>query len=119
MSEPKDPMRSFAGVMSGVLILEAIVVLLALPWVAKLGGGVATWQGILIGACAFVRRPFGIPLVIALQVVMIGCVFAVTALGVLGVIFGAVWGYLLWIRHDVATRMREGTLPSQQSTEDG
>ena len=51
-----------------------------------------------------------------LQLVMIACWFAVVALGVLGLVFGLVWVVLLWMRHDVARRMAEGRLPSQQPT---
>jgi len=117
-----DPMRSFAGVMALTLILEVIVVLLAIPVIAKLGDGLATWQGVLVGAlalalvatCAFVRRPWGRWVAAGLQVVMIACWFAVVALGVLGLVFGLVWAVLLWMRWDVAKRMAEGRLPAQQ-----
>jgi Protein of unknown function (DUF4233) len=117
-----DPLRSFRGVVVATLVLEAIVVLLALPVVAKLGEGLATWQGILVGAvalallmaCGAAGRPWGIGLAAGLQVVMIACWLAVPALGVLGVVFGLVWAVLLWMRHDVAKRMAEGRLPSQQ-----
>lgn len=122
MTTPPDPMKGFHGVLSGTLILEAIVVLLALPVVAKLGSGLATWQGILVGvlallmvvACAFLRRPWGIGFGLALQGLMIASGLAVVELGVLGLIFGAVWVYLLWLRRDVARRLAEGTLASQQ-----
>ncbi len=124
MSKPVDPMRSFVGVMSATLVLEVIVVLLALPVVAKLGEGIATWQGVLVGAlalallvtCAFLRKPWGRWVAAGLQVVMVACWFAVVALGVLGLVFGLVWAVLLWMRHDVAKRMAEGRLPSQQTT---
>ena len=123
-TKPVDPMRSFVGVMSATLVLEVIVVLLALPVVAKLGDGLGTWQGVLIGAlalallvtCAFLRKPWGRWVAAGLQVVMVACWFAVVALGVLGLVFGLVWAVLLWMRHDVATRMAEGRLPSQQPT---
>jgi hypothetical protein len=117
-----DPMRSFGGVMALTLILEVIVVLLAMPVVAKLGDGLATWQGVLVGVlalalvvtCAFLRRPWGRWVAAGLQVVMIACWFAVVALGILGLVFGLVWAVLLWMRWDVAKRMAEGRLPSQQ-----
>ncbi len=38
-SAPPDPWKSFRGVMAGTLILEIITVLLALPVVAAVGGG--------------------------------------------------------------------------------
>jgi hypothetical protein len=123
MTSRPDPMKGFVGVMSATLILEVIVVLLALPVVAKLGAGLATWQGVLVGVLAllllvtfaFLRRPWGRWVAAGLQVVLIACWFAMTALGVLGLIFGLVWAILLWMRHDVAKRMAEGRLPSQQA----
>ena len=119
---PPDPMKSFRGVLLATLILEGIVVLLALPWVAKVGAGVGTWQGALVGAMALALflaggaagRPWGIGLALGLQVVLLACWFAVPALGIVGLIFGLVWGCLWWFRHDVAKRMAEGRLPSQQ-----
>ena len=52
--------------------------------------------------------------VIALQAILIAGFFAVTEVGVIGVLFGLVWTYLFWLRRDVAKRMAEGRLPSQQ-----
>jgi hypothetical protein len=123
MTRPSDPMKSFAGVMAAALILEVIVVLLAMPVLAKLGDGLATWQGLLVGAlalallltCAFLRRPWGKWVAAGLQVVLIACWFVVVALGILGLVFGLVWAALLWMRWDVARRMAEGRLPSQQA----
>jgi Protein of unknown function (DUF4233) len=124
-----DPMKSFAGVLMAALLLEMVVVLLSIPVVANLGGGMATWQGVLVGAlaaallltCGVLRRPWGIWVAASLQVVMIACWVALPALGILGLVFGVVWAILLWMRWDVARRMAEGRLPSQQpaeSTED-
>lgn len=117
-----DPLKSFRGVILATLLLEGIVVLLTLPWVAKLGSGVGSWQGALVGvlalahflACGVAGRPWGIWLALGLQVVLLACWFAVTALGIVGVIFAIVWGFLWWFRHDVAKRLAQGRLPSQQ-----
>ncbi|MEV7094104.1 DUF4233 domain-containing protein [Amycolatopsis sp. NPDC051045] len=120
--KPKDPMKGFRGVMSGTLIMEAITVALALPVVNKLGGGISTGTGwtviavavLLIATCGFVKRPWAVPLILALQVVLIALVFWLPAIAVLGVLFLAVWLWLLWLRRDVARRMAAGTLASQQ-----
>lgn len=119
----KDPMKSFRGVMAGTLILEAVVVALALPVVAKLGGGIGTGTGYLvlglivalIGTCAVLKRRWAVALIVTVHVVMIASWFAMTALGAIGVLFSLVWVYLLWLRRDVAKRMAEGRLPSQQT----
>ena len=121
-SKPKDPMKGFRGVMSGTLIMEAITVALALPVVNRLGGGISTGTGwaviavavLLVVTCGFVKRAWAVPLILALQVVLIALVFWLPAIAVLGAIFLAVWLWLLWLRRDVARRMAAGTLASQQ-----
>lgn len=121
MSAPgrKDPMKSFRGVMAAVLVLEAIVVLLALLVVAK-EDDIAAWQGWLVGllalamllACGVVGRPWGIYAAIGLQVVVAVVGFAVLpALGVVGLLFGAAWVWMLWLRNDVRRRMAQGGAP--------
>jgi hypothetical protein len=119
----KDPMKSFRAIMAVTLILEAIVVALALPVVAKLGGGVGTGMGYLvfglivalIGTCALVKRSWSVYVIAAIHLVMVASWFGMTALGGIGVVFGLVWVYLLWLRREVVKRMAEGRLPSQQS----
>jgi len=118
----KDPMKSFRGVMAGSLIMEGITVALALPVVAKLGGGVGSltgWSVIVIAValivlCGFLKKPWAVPAVLALQVALIAFVVALPAVAILGVIFLGIWLWLLWLRRDVARRMAAGTLPSQQ-----
>jgi hypothetical protein len=117
-----DPMKGFRGVMAGTLILEAIVVALSLLVVNRTGGGLASWKGALAGsivlglvlACALLRHRWSTWLVIALQVALIASAWVLMELGILGIVFGLVWTYLFWLRHDVARRMAEGRLPSQQ-----
>ncbi|MFC0113343.1 DUF4233 domain-containing protein [Kibdelosporangium aridum] len=119
-----DPMKGFRGVMAGALLIEAIVVALALLVVHRTGGGLASWKGVLVGGivlgliltCGLLRFSWAMYVVIALQVIMLVSFFAVPELGVLGLIFGLVWTYLFWLRRDVAKRMAEGRLPSQQDS---
>ena len=47
-----DPAKGLRGVMAATLLLEAIVVGLALLWVAKLGGGVSSFAGWVVGLLA-------------------------------------------------------------------
>ncbi|OLZ46707.1 DUF4233 domain-containing protein [Amycolatopsis keratiniphila] len=118
----KDPMKSFRGVMAGSLIMEGITVALALPVVAKLGGGVGSFTGwsviviavALIVLCGFLKKPWAVPAVLVLQVALIAFFVALPAVAILGVIFLGIWLWLLWLRRDVARRMAAGTLPSQQ-----
>jgi hypothetical protein len=118
----KDPMKSFRGVMAGSLIMEGITVALALPVVAKLGSGVGSftgWAVIVIAVafivlCGFLKKPWAVPAVLALQVALMAFFVTLPAVAVLGVIFLGIWLWLLWLRRDVARRMAAGTLPSQQ-----
>lgn len=126
MSAPPDPMKGIRGVFAMTLVLEAIVVLLALLVLSKFGGG-ATPLGVgiisglallMIVASGVQRRPWGLPLALALQAAAIACGVLVPALGVMGVVFALVWGGLLLMRRDVAQRMARGELPSQQQVRD-
>jgi hypothetical protein len=115
-------MKGFRGVMAGTLVLEAIVVALSLLVVAKLNGGLGTAAGIVVGAvvvlllvlCALLRRPWVVGPIWMAQAALIGCVFSSVPVGVVGVLFALIWGFLLWLRRDVARRMAAGELPSQQ-----
>ena len=117
-----DPWKGLRGIMAGTLVLEAIVVALALPVVGTLGGGLTTVSGALVAALAVAmvvasglqRRRWGLGFALALQALMIVSGLLVSALGILGVVFALVWVYLLYLRAEVARRMAEGSLPSQQ-----
>ena len=120
---PTDPMKGIRGIFAATLILESIVVLLALLVLPKFGGG-ATAAGVttmvvialaMIVASGLQRRPWGLQVALALQVVTVVAGFwLVTALGIMGLVFALVWAILLWMRYDVGKRMAEGRLPSQQ-----
>lgn len=121
-SAPPDPRKGFRGVMAGTLVMEAITVALALFAVAELYGGLNSVVGYLVGfdalalvvTCAFVRHDWAVIVILALQLVLVGCIFSAIAVGVVGVLFLAVWVYLLWLRREVSRRMAAGQLPSQQ-----
>ena len=121
-----DPTKGLRGVFAALLVLEAIVVGLALLVLPKFGTG-ATPLGIaLIGGVAVAmvvasglqRRPWGLGLAIALQVAVVACGLLVPALGLMGLVFAAVWGGILLMRRDVLRRMERGELPAQQAARD-
>lgn len=119
--QPKrDPWKGLRGVMAGTLILEAIVVGLALPVIAKLGGGISTTGGVvtialavaMIVAAGTLRTGWGLPLALVLQAVMIACGLFQFTLGVLGVMFALIWGYILWLRQDLIKHIDRGEPPA-------
>ncbi|MHA6798795.1 DUF4233 domain-containing protein [Bounagaea algeriensis] len=117
----RDPWKGLRGVMAGTLVLEFIVFGLALPIVWQFGAGVSSVGFGLVAALAVLmllagfvqQRPWGLRLALALQVCAVLCVFVHPAIGIMGVLFAAVWGYVLYLRRDVARRMREGRLYDQ------
>lgn len=121
-AQPPDPWKSFRGVMAGTLILEAIVVLLALPVVGKVGGGLTPAStGYLIGLavvlvllCGVQGRPWAIWVNLAMQLVLIAGVVVYGAIGIIGGVFLVVWLLIAYLRHEVLRRQRQGLLPGQQ-----
>ena len=109
MSE-RDPLRGLRGIFAGILMMEAIVVGLALLVIGRLGGGLAGWYtgslalAMAVAACVQ-PQPWGVGLALVLQVAMVAGWFAQPALGVLGLLFALVWGYLLYVRRAVARQL--------------
>ena len=117
-----DPWKSFRGVMAGTLILEAIVVLLALPVVSFSHGGL-TWVsgGFLLGMTVVLillagvqGRSWALKVDIAAQAVLIVGSIIHPAIGFIGVVFAAVWVLLAYLRAEVKRRQEQGLLPGQQ-----
>ncbi|GAA4391023.1 DUF4233 domain-containing protein [Tsukamurella soli] len=118
----KDPWRSFRGILSGTLILEVIVVLLALPVVFKLTHGLTLLKALyvlviavlLFLGCMVVKRPWALPAFCGLQLLLIAGWFVHPGIGMVGIVFGVVWAYIYYLERDVRKRMEEGRLPGQE-----
>jgi hypothetical protein len=123
---PPDPWKSFRGVMAGTLILEAIVVLLALPVVGMVGGGLTAWStAYLVGFAVFLvllagvqGRSWAIWLNLGVQLILVAGFFVYPAVGFVGVLFAIVWGVIAYLRSEVLRRQRRGLLPGQQQPPD-
>ena len=128
MSEPTpqpaqpNPLKGFRGVMAGAIVMEAITVGLALFTVADLYGGLNSVVGYLVGfdilvllaTCAFLRHNWTMIVIVVAQLVLVGCIVSAVAVGIVGLLFLAVWVYLFWLRREVSRRLAAGQLPSQQ-----
>jgi hypothetical protein len=123
MTQP-DPWKGFRGLMAGTLVLELITLLLAIPVIAKFGGGLGGGSGAYVAALSALlfcgaglqRRSWALYYNLALQLGLIAGWFIHPAIGVLGLLFGLVWLYFLYIRGDVARRQAAGLLPSQRQS---
>lgn len=121
-----DPWRSFRGVTAGTLILESIVVLLALPVVGAVGGGLTgTALAYLIGLAVLLLllvglqgRPWAIWVNLTVQLVPIAGFLLYPGIGFIGVLFAAVWAMIAYFRAEVLRRQRRGLLPGQQQPPD-
>lgn len=121
-----DPWKSFRGVMAGTLILEAIVVLLALPVVGTVGGGLTAFSMAYVIGFAIVLllmagiqgRPWAIWANLGVQVVLIAGWVVYPGVGLMGLLFAVVWGMIAYLRAEVLRRQRAGLLPSQQLPSD-
>ncbi len=121
-----DPWKSFRGVMAGTLILEAIVVLLALPVVSVFEGGLTAFTGtyligfavVLILLAGLQGRPWAIWVNLGIQVVLIAGWIVSGAVGFIGLVFTGVWVLIWYLRSEVKRREARGLLPGQQPPPD-
>lgn len=117
-----DPWKSFRGVMAATLILEMITVLLALPVVKSVGGGLTPWStsylvgfAVLLGLLAGLQgRPWAIWVNVGVQLVLVAGFLVYPAIGFMGLLFLVVWGVIAYLRAEVLRRQRLGLLPGQQ-----
>jgi uncharacterized protein DUF4233 len=124
---PENVWKSFRGVMAGTLILEAIVVLLALPVVGTVGGGLTSaalgfligLAGVLVLMAGLQGRSWAIWMNLAVQLVPIVGFVVYPGLGFIGALFAAVWALIAYFRAEVRRRERRGLLPGQGARPDG
>jgi hypothetical protein len=113
MTQPsglRNPTAAVRGVGAATLAIEALVLLLALVPLAKLGvdhAAAGIWLClalvvVAVGLAGLLRRPWAWwgGLLVPLSLV-VGGLFVSWALIVLGVLFGLVWAYVLNVRHTV------------------
>ncbi|HCA51623.1 MAG TPA: DUF4233 domain-containing protein [Mycobacterium sp.] len=112
--------------MAGTLILETITVLLALPVVKAVGGGLTPWStsylvgfAVLLVVLAGIQgRPWAIWVNLGAQLLLVAGFLIYPAIGFMGLLFGVVWGVIAYLRAEVLRRERLGLLPGQQRPND-
>ncbi|CAJ1501328.1 DUF4233 domain-containing protein [[Mycobacterium] holstebronense] len=115
MTEPTDapdPWRGFRGVMAATLILEAITVLLALPVVSVVGGGLTPFSLAYLLGLALVLllfagiqgRSWAIWANLALQPVLVAGFLIYPGVGIMGLVFTAAWALIAYFRAVVLRR---------------
>jgi hypothetical protein len=113
---PADPWKSFRAVMAATLILEAIVILLAIPVVGAVGGGLtAASLSYLIGTAVLLillaglqRRSWAIWVNLGVQVVPLAGFAVYSGVGFIGVLFAALWALIAYLRAEVRLVQEHG-----------
>lgn len=108
--------------MAGILILEAIVVLLALPVVGAVGGGLSGPSiGYVVGVAVLLLlmagvqgRPWAIWANLGVQLLLVAGWLLYPGIGFIGLLFVVVWLLIAYLRAEVLRRQRRGLLPGQQ-----
>ena len=111
---PVDPWKSLSAVMAATLILEAIVVLLAIPVVGAVGGGLTSVSlGYLIGLAALLivlaglqRKPWAIWANLSAQVLLLAGFAVYPGVGFIGVLFTGLWALIAYFRAEVRRRQQ-------------
>lgn len=105
----RNPGAAVRGVGAGALAMEAVVLLLAIAPLAKLGGPnrvAAIWlcvglSVLAVGVAGSLRRPWAWYAGAAVPVGLLAGGLLHWSLAVLGVLYGAVWLYVLNVRKTV------------------
>jgi hypothetical protein len=100
--------------MAATLILEAIVVLLAIPVVGAVGGGLTGASlSYLIGLAAVLillaglqRRPWAIWVNLGVQLVLLAGFAVYPGVGFMGVLFTGLWALIAYFRAEVRRRQQ-------------
>jgi hypothetical protein len=105
----RNPEAAVRGLGAGTLVLEAIVLLLAIVPIQKLGGDISGWEiaAVIVLAILAVllagsmRRRWAWEAGAVLQVLLLAGGLLHWSLAVLGLIFGGVWAYNYYVRRTI------------------
>ena len=108
--------------MSATLILEAIVVLLALPVVGAVGGGLTPFAliyllglaGLLILLAGVQRHAWLVWVNLLVQVVLVAGFVVYPGVGFMGLLFTGAWGVIAYFRTEVRARVEVRSTPDRE-----
>lgn len=121
----KDPMKGLRGVMAGTLVMESISILLVLTVIARIDNGIywttfnwvyVTAVGVAMFLVAFMQRqPWAMSANLFLQVFALVGFVVHPSMGIMALIFIAVWWYIIHLRRNLIERMKRGLLTTQHT----
>jgi hypothetical protein len=117
MSGLRDPAAAVRGVGAGALAVEALVLLLAIAPLARLGGvnrgpAIAVVVGLAVVAVVFaglLRRPWVWAAASVIPITLIAAGWLHWSLAAIGVVFGLLWAYVLHVRRTVIADRSSGS----------
>lgn len=113
-----DPERGLRGVMSAILILEAIAILLGLTVIANGGTSAPAWQIAVVAAIALahiltpivIKKAYAITVIFVLQALLTACWAIHPSIGITGIVFIVVWVLIAAMRREFRRRLAAGTM---------
>lgn len=119
----KDPLKGLRGIMAGAMVMEAITFYLVLTVILRVDNGAywTTFNWVFVTAVAtamlilsFLQsKPWAIKANIGMQIVALTGFFIHPSMGVVAVLFAAVWWYIMFLRRNLIERMKRGLLTTQ------
>lgn len=119
----KDPLKGLRGIMAGAMVMEAITFYLVLTVILRVDNGTywTTFNWVFVTAVAttmlilsFLQsKPWAIKANIGMQIVALTGFFIHPSMGVVAVLFAAVWWYIMFLRRNLIERMKRGLLTTQ------
>jgi hypothetical protein len=108
----RNPTAAVRGVGAGALCAEALAMLLAIQPIRTLGGGlsgaavgvVVALAVVLLLLAGLLRRDWAWYAAAAVQVLLLPAGLLHWSLAVLGIVFGLVWAYVMYVRRRVLSR---------------
>ncbi|WP_182000706.1 DUF4233 domain-containing protein [Corynebacterium diphtheriae] len=119
----KDPMKGLRGVMAGTMMMEAISFYLVLTVILRVDNG-AYWttpNWVYVTAVSTVMlllsflqgKKWALGADIGIQVFALAGFFVHVSMGIMAIVYIAVWWYLLYLRKNLIERMKRGLLTTQ------
>ncbi|CAB0517017.1 DUF4233 domain-containing protein [Corynebacterium diphtheriae] len=119
----KDPMKGLRGVMAGTMMMESISFYLVLTVILRVDNG-AYWttpNWVYVTAVSTVMlllsflqgKKWALGADIGIQVFALAGFFVHVSMGIMAIVYIAVWWYLLYLRKNLLERMKRGLLTTQ------
>lgn len=118
-----DPFKGLKGMMAGIMIMEAMTILLVLAVIGVVDDGAhattfnigyVTAVGLAMVVASFLQfRPWADKMNIGLQIPAVLGVFVHPTMLFVAVLFILAWWYTYHLRANVKSRMEKGLLPAQ------